>query len=287
MQEVLSVSVVIPCWRCSTTIGRAISSIVAQTVKPLEVIVIDDGSEDGTLEQLNQVAFSHPSGWIRVVALCRNVGPGEARNAGWQAARGDYVAFLDADDAWHPRKLELHMEWLRHHPEVVLSGTHSTVVREGQQVLANVGCDSSAVIAWKVNLWHMLLSNRFLTRTVIVKRSVSLRFSGREHMEDYYLWTSLVATGAPCYVLNMPLSFAFREEFDPGGYSGDLWRSERRIHASLSALYQRRDISYITMLLCIALSLCKYLRRVSIVKYRRAQRFPGCSEIAAKSASRL
>ena len=65
------VSVVIPCYRCADTIARALASVAAQTLVPEEVILVEDGSPDSTLERLRQLEESHERGWIRIVALPR------------------------------------------------------------------------------------------------------------------------------------------------------------------------------------------------------------------------
>jgi glycosyltransferase involved in cell wall biosynthesis len=100
---VTSVSVIIPTYNYSRFIGEAIDSALAQTRAPLEVIVVDDGSTDGTAEVL--AAYGDR---IRVLRQ-KNSGVAMARNAGIAAARGEYLAFLDSDDAWYPRKLERQM----------------------------------------------------------------------------------------------------------------------------------------------------------------------------------
>jgi glycosyltransferase involved in cell wall biosynthesis len=96
-----SVSVVIPLYNKGRYIERAMSSILAQTFSPLEIIVIDDGSTDDGPEKVRN--FNEPR-----VSLIRqeNKGPGAARNAGLAIARGKYVSFLDADDEWLPSFLE-------------------------------------------------------------------------------------------------------------------------------------------------------------------------------------
>ena len=255
--EPAPVSVVIPCWRSARTIQRAVASVAAQSLAAREVILVDDASGDDTLSTLNSIREAYTPGWIEVIALPKNGGPGPARNAGWDAARGEYVAFLDADDAWHPRKLELHVAWLKAHPEVVLSGHRSVLVAQAGEPFTVGGIAK----ACRVGLTEMLVSNRFPTRSVIVRRELPLRFQGRRVTEDYLLWLEIVASGAPCYVLDAPLAFSFQPDFSPGGYSGRLWTHERRELAALAVLRDRGALALHVWLLASAWSLCKYLRR--------------------------
>ena len=103
--EFTSVSVVIPCFRCTGTIERAVASVAAQTRRPAEVILVDDASGDDTQKLLQKLSQHFEPGWIKLVFLEQNVGAASARNAGWDQATQTYVAFLDADDAWHPKKI--------------------------------------------------------------------------------------------------------------------------------------------------------------------------------------
>ncbi|GGL38226.1 glycosyl transferase [Halarchaeum grantii] len=96
------VSVVIPAYRRAAVLPRAVDSALAQTMADLEVVVVDDGSPDDTAAVVR--AYDDPR--VRYVAHETNRGVSAARNTGIEAARGDYVAFLDSDDEWLPRKLE-------------------------------------------------------------------------------------------------------------------------------------------------------------------------------------
>ncbi len=268
MPEAASVSVVIPCWRCADTIGRAVASVAAQTRPAFEVLLVDDASGDGTLNALRELAACYPLGWVKVIGLPENGGPGPARNAGWDAARGSYIALLDADDAWHPRKLELHMAWLAVHPEVALSGHRSVLFEEGHSPPSA----KDVLKARRVTLSAMLVSNRFPTRSVIVKRELPFRFEGRAVTEDFLLWLQVVASGAPCYSLDAPLAISFRPDFSSGGYSGHLWTHERRELAAIRVLRSGGQLSAFSWFLASAWSLCKYARRAMLAALRRIAR---------------
>lgn len=108
MSETPRVSVVIPAYERADLVGRAVDSALAQTVDNLEVLVVDDGSTDGT--QAAVEAVEDPR--VRYLAHETNRGVSAARNTGVEAAAGEYVAFLDSDDEWLPRKLECQLATL-------------------------------------------------------------------------------------------------------------------------------------------------------------------------------
>ena len=96
------VSVIIPTYNRADTLGRAVDSTLAQTIDDIEVLVVDDGGSDGTQELVEAIADPR----VRYLAHDTNRGVSAARNTGLTAARGEYVAFLDSDDEWVPRKLD-------------------------------------------------------------------------------------------------------------------------------------------------------------------------------------
>ena len=97
-------SVIIPAYNVSSMIGRAIRSAAAQTLPPFEILVIDDCSTDHTVEVVKALGREIPS--LRLLSTPANGGPSAARNAGLREAKADWIALLDADDAWKPGRLE-------------------------------------------------------------------------------------------------------------------------------------------------------------------------------------
>jgi succinoglycan biosynthesis protein ExoO len=97
-------SVIIPAYNVSGIIGRALRSAAAQTLPPLEIIVIDDCSTDNTVEIVKALAREIPS--LHLLSTPANSGPSAARNVGLRAAKGDWIALLDSDDAWRPGRLK-------------------------------------------------------------------------------------------------------------------------------------------------------------------------------------
>lgn len=96
------VSVVIPSYNRGHAIGACIDSVLAQTLEDFEIVVVDDASTDDTRARVAAIADPR----VRYVAHAANRGGAAARNTGVRAARGDFIAFLDSDDSWSPRKLE-------------------------------------------------------------------------------------------------------------------------------------------------------------------------------------
>ncbi len=106
------VSVVIPTYNCATYLSAAIESVRDQTLDDYEIIIVDDGSSDGTKAIVQKL-----SGPIRYLYQ-DNAGLAVARNVGIRHARGELIAFLDADDIWHSKKLELQSCVIRDHPDI-------------------------------------------------------------------------------------------------------------------------------------------------------------------------
>jgi glycosyltransferase involved in cell wall biosynthesis len=184
MKKLPSVSVVIPSYNYGRFIAAAIDSALGQTHRPLEIIVVDDGSTDDTFEQLQ--AYRD-----RVCVIQqKNRGPSAARNAGISAARGEWIAFLDADDIWFPNKLQLQMECAVKYPQVCIIGAYND---------ARPASDAA-------NLFTLLGTSDFLgglpfgTSSVVVKKEkllwTGLFNESRRYVEDRELWLKLTMCGA-------------------------------------------------------------------------------------------
>src|SRR5262245_37852496 len=116
----MNVSVIIPTYNSGPLVVEAVESVLRQTQPATEIIVVDDGSTDDTQERL--AAYRDR---IRCVRQS-NARVAAARNTGLALASGEIVAFLDADDAWHPHKLERQLAVLREHPQIGLLATDLT-----------------------------------------------------------------------------------------------------------------------------------------------------------------
>ena len=263
MTQTIPVSVVMPCFRCIDTIERALSSVMLQSVLPAEVLLIDDASQDGTLVLLHELSKRYGS-IVRVISMPINVGPGLARNAGWAIATRPWLAFLDADDIWHPQKLELQWKWLQAHPEVSLCGHSTQLLYAGLEGLA-----PHAFSAARLNLIQMLISNRLPTRSVMLRRDIVMRFADKRVTEDYLLWLEVIAHGYVAYRLDVCLAFSIRPDFSPGGYSGQLWAHEKRELAALRHLPSTVRLRLGLILLASIWSIIKFMRRYALNMWKK------------------
>ncbi|MCX7114026.1 MAG: glycosyltransferase family A protein [Proteobacteria bacterium] len=111
-----AVTVIIPAFNYGRFLSKAIDSALTQTYESIECIVVDSGSTDETPDILNRY-----EGQVKVITL-ENRGPSVARNAGIISANGEYIAFLDADDWWEPKKIEVQMQYFTEFPSISAVG---------------------------------------------------------------------------------------------------------------------------------------------------------------------
>lgn len=259
-KNISSVSVIIPCYCCADTIRRAVNSIASQSLRPMELILVDDASIDQTLEALIGIQKEFGEGWVKIIALKQNVGAGSARNVGWDAATGDYVAFLDADDAWHPRKIELQHQFMIEHPEAALC-SHAALCHARESATGEHGMTTAHS---RITKPQLLVSNRFITPAVMVRRSLPYRFrEGRRHMEDHLLWMEMACDGQILLKMEAVLAYTFKTPFGASGLSGELWNMEKAELENYAILWRTGRINLLAAAALWCLSGLKFLRRLA------------------------
>jgi len=163
------VSVVVPAYNAAPFIGAALDSALAQTYRPIEILVADDGSTDATAEVVK--GYGPPVRYLRE----ENKGPAGARNLGLRHAQGEFIAFLDADDLWHPRKLELQVPQLLKRPTVGLCACWLEGFRDAAEVRWKDL--NGEVVAEPVTHRQIVLRNQFSTPTILA-RAEAVRQAG-------------------------------------------------------------------------------------------------------------
>jgi glycosyltransferase involved in cell wall biosynthesis len=158
------VSVIIPVYNRAQLVEKAVISVLDQTYKRIEIIAVNDGSTDDSAAVLNRLAERHGP---RVVILhqYKNEGQTKARNRGMAEAKGEYIAFLDSDDTWEQKKLELQIPLFKEDVGLAYCGIYE--VDEGGQVLRTVLCEPEM----RGHIYHhLLIKNRMTGGTVVVTR---------------------------------------------------------------------------------------------------------------------
>jgi len=229
-----------------------------QSARPAEIFVVDDASDDGSSATLARLGVA-----VRTISLEPNRGPAGARNAGWQAATQPYLAFLDADDTWHVRKIELQLAWMEAHPRSLLTGHR---IREHAVGEPSV---SSIERATRVSPLMLLAANRFQTSSVMLRRSLSQRFAeDKRYCEDYLLWLEIVLGGGEAHYLDAPLATRFKAAYGAAGASARLWAMERGELDALRRVWRAGLLGFSGFAAAATWSGMKFLRRAALAQLR-------------------
>lgn len=159
------VSVIVPTYNREGMIVRAVNSVLEQTYKNLECIIVDDGSQDNTKEVVSRIKDTR----VRYIKLEKNSGPSVARNAGIRESRGSYIAFHDSDDLWLPDKLEMQMERLEYEAEAGMVYCSYLYRKDGKEFqIPSDSCASAELEGYIFDsLWN---NNKIGAPTILVKR---------------------------------------------------------------------------------------------------------------------
>jgi glycosyltransferase involved in cell wall biosynthesis len=228
MKKIVPVSVVIPTYNRMPFLDRALRSVLAQTVQPQEVIVVDDGSTDNTLAMLKS---SYPH-----VKYCYqdNQGVSKARNRGIAMANFDWIAFLDSDDEWMPEKLQMQFDVVHKNSGLPLCHTEEIWIRRGRRVnpMHKHQKYGGYIYDKCLPLCAISPSSAIIHRTVF--EQVGLFDESLPACEDYDLWLRICSRYEVLYI-DSPLIVKY------GGHDDQLsrryWGMDRfRIQALLKML---------------------------------------------------
>ncbi|MBU3584099.1 glycosyltransferase family 2 protein [Polynucleobacter sp. 15G-AUS-farblos] len=257
----IPVSVVIPFYCHINQLRRALDSVAAQTILPCEVIIVNDGGGSELQKLLENLKDKFPLLKILVIELSSNMGASEARNQGWNHAKGEYIAFLDADDSWHPYKLAFQYQYMQDHPSVDISG-HQYFVAQSQPNW-NLDIRFSEVMQIGISLARMLVVNQFITPSVMIRANYPLRFeSSQRYMEDYRMWLTIAANKGVISRIEAPLACIYKAPFGASGLSSHLWKMEWGEIKTYIALCKIRPIFFLILPLLLIYSCVKFLRRI-------------------------
>lgn len=214
-------SVVIPAYNAEKTIEACLASVVAQTIAPLEVLVVDDHSHDGT-----GAAVQRCEKWLAAAGIrleyCRleqNSGPSVARNEGIRMAEGSYIAFLDADDTWHKDKLAIVVRCVRSSSAGLVCHAYT------EEPTFDVSTSGGGHESKSLSIYRMLLRNPAQTSCAVVRKQHALAFDeAMRHCEDYDLWMRIAESMTVLRLVGQPLTRLGRPQGTAGGLSGNTVR---------------------------------------------------------------
>lgn len=202
-----SVSVIIPCFNCQGTIAETLASIAAQTLAPVEMIAVDDGSSDQTWALLHELKRSrHPSLQILSHPGRQNYGSSISRCLGLAHAAADYIAFLDADDLYAPTKLQQQIAAFERHPEIVMCHTAVRVFGDLDQAAYYETAFSGSPDQpyWLRRQSDYLRRNRICISSSMMRvdalRQIPFSFVGKRGVDDWLCWSLLAGKGKFLYI---------------------------------------------------------------------------------------
>jgi glycosyltransferase involved in cell wall biosynthesis len=205
------VSVVTPVWNAAATLAATVASVAAQTMPDWEMLLVDDGSTDGSRAQAAALAAADPR--LRLIAWDDNRGTAAARNAGIRAARGRFIAFLDADDLWQPEKLEVQLGHMARTGAPFVFSAYRRMDAAGRP-LGRVGVPA------RLTYPELLKGNVVgcLTAVYDTARFGKVEMPPLRRRQDYGLWLALLRGGAVAHGLPEVLA-SYRVR--PGSLSAD------------------------------------------------------------------
>mgnify|MGYP004627410197 CR=1 FL=1 len=193
------VSVITPVYNAGKVIGKTLESIFNQTYTNIEIVLVDDCSKDNSCEVIEQYKATHPE----IVYYCQetNQGAGAARNKALELARGQYVAFLDADDIWHPEKIERQIELLER-KNGAFSYTAIQMIDENDNIVK-----MKRKVREQIDYKFLLHNTMIATSTVVIDRSKlgDFRMPLRRGGQDYATWLMLLRDGTIAYGIDEAL----------------------------------------------------------------------------------
>ena len=261
----MQISVVIPMYNSKGTIKSAIESVLNQTYEELiEIIIINDGSKDGCeniVEEL--IKESQINRTIQLINK-QNGGVSSARNRGVKEANGDWIAFLDSDDVWLPKKLEKQVNEIKKNSNIKFIGTNrnSEIYPFFKKLTKNIYTLNPKEIITK---WYPHTSTALINKELLFK--TNLYDEERTHAEDGDLWLR-IAQYCDLYVLNEDLVYtgSGKRSFGESGLSANMPKMYQGEILALKGAKTRKQINFLEYIGVYVWLTIKYYRRVFIVK---------------------
>ena len=273
----MNFSVIIPLYNKARYVEKAIRSVLAQTYKEFELIVMDDGSTDNSSEIVQNLfsSLTPPTGgWVATSQ--QNQGVSTTRNNGVKLAKYDYIAFLDADDWWAPSYLEEMKKLIEEFPQAGIYGSSYFKVKNGQYIPAKMGMEPGIEKGY-INYFQVYAKTMWMplwTGAVVIPQKVFNEENGFKPQlklgEDFDLWVR-IAVKHPVALLNKPLAY-YNQDVDLSGRAvGSAWYKpeEHMLFTDYGELMKDNDFKYLFDVLALYGLLPYYLNNVHNAEVKR------------------
>lgn len=260
------VSVIVPLYNAEDTIVLSLQSVLEQTYTNWEVIVVNDGSTDGSKQVVENFINSQAEGLRLKFSLFDqpNAGPSSTRNRAIALAKGNYIAFLDSDDVWIASKLQEQMDLAIQYPNIsIIGGAFYHEVKENLPYFEMITFD------------QLLFKNYFATPMVFIKKEYLQELDyffddNKRYCEDYDLWLRLVRKRNAIFINKRLGKNAFgKANFGQSGLSAHLLAMQKGEVSTYTSLYKTKALGSAKLIKVLLFSYLKYLRRLCVVYLKR------------------
>lgn len=262
----IKVSAIIPLYNGKNTIIRAINSILKQTVSVDEIIVIDDGSTDDSVQVINDFIIKNKLSCISIIKKS-NGGVSSARNEGIKRARNEFVAFLDCDDEWVEHKIECQLNHIKDDSVVLVGGNH--FLKKINRIFLR-----KAKKINEISLYDLLFKNYFQTSTVMVKRKAILNFNAfdesQTHAEEGQFYFNISKYGKLIHINEQLVIYdgGMKSGFGESGLSGNIIEMEKGELKNLKFSREKLGVNLFIYYFSVLFSFLKFCKRIIIVTYK-------------------
>lgn len=264
-----SLTIIIPVYNNIDILESMKNKILFLSNNYTQTIVIDDCSRDNTYLELYNFIKNNNLLNIEIYRNNLNMGPSYSRNIGIEKALGEYIAFLDSDDDWHPQKIAIQIDYMKKN-NVLLCGTEHIVINSDADLLIQKEIDYGdckiPILCYK---WpNILFKSKFATPSVVMHKSLKdYRFDeSMRYSEDYNLWKRISYKHKAIKIM-LPLTYTFKHDYlsESSSLSSNLWKMQFGLQNSYMKLLCNKDIkikdkSY--LVIAMLFSWIKYMRRV-------------------------
>jgi teichuronic acid biosynthesis glycosyltransferase TuaG len=256
-------SVVIPVYNGETCIQNAIKSCLQQTLLPNEIIVIDDASNDNTASQVQSLNTD----LIRYKKNEQNQGPSFSRNKGIELASGSWILFLDADDMFHPRKIEIVNYYLEQDKNIQAIG-HMFAVKENRLFASGDQWMKDLPVLKRITAKDVLLKNPVVTPALAVSANNAIFFNETMAYAEDHDFVLRTAEKFGISYIDLPLCTLGRPPLTAGGISSHKWKM-RKGEMKMYIDYCKRNKWYLLIPFLLLFSLIKHIQKLFVLpKYQ-------------------